>query len=123
MESSPQLAIDPTPVKKSAQRGATPSGEVPASTVPERVATAVLPQGAGSVAPTTNGANGTAAPTPSQPEAAPSPPAAPPKLTEFLDLATLQDIQDSRAMVAQVKAAILDTAGQPLTQTPVSERF
>jgi serine phosphatase RsbU (regulator of sigma subunit) len=45
------------------------------------------------------------------------------KLTEFLDLATLQDIQDSLAMVAQVKASILDNAGQPLTQTTVSERF
>src|ERR1700743_2681430 len=45
------------------------------------------------------------------------------KLTEFLDLATLQDIQDSLAMVAQVKASILDTTGQPLTQTTVSERF
>ena len=28
------------------------------------------------------------------------------KLTEFLDLATLQDIQDSLAMVAQVKASV-----------------
>ncbi len=45
------------------------------------------------------------------------------RLTEFLDLATLQDIQDSLAMVAQVKATILDTAGVPLTQTTVSERF
>jgi phosphoserine phosphatase RsbU/P len=45
------------------------------------------------------------------------------KLTEFLDLVTLQDIQDSLAMVAQVKASILDNAGQPLTQTSVSERF
>ncbi len=45
------------------------------------------------------------------------------KLTEFLDISTLQDIQDSLAMVAQVKASILDNAGQPLTQTSVSERF
>jgi phosphoserine phosphatase RsbU/P len=45
------------------------------------------------------------------------------KLTEFLDLATLQDIQDSLAMVAQVKASILDNDGQALTQTTVSERF
>jgi len=45
------------------------------------------------------------------------------RLTEFLDLATLQDIQDSLAMVAQVKASILDNAGQALTQTTVSERF
>ncbi len=50
-------------------------------------------------------------------------PVDPLKLTEFLDLATLQDIQDSLAMVAQVKATILDTAGVPLTQTTVSERF
>jgi sigma-B regulation protein RsbU (phosphoserine phosphatase) len=49
--------------------------------------------------------------------------AASPKLTEFLDLSTLQDIQDSLAMVAQVKATILDNAGQPLTQTSISERF
>lgn len=48
---------------------------------------------------------------------------APMRLTEFLDLATLQDIQDSLAMVAQVKASILDNAGQALTQTTVSERF
>jgi len=46
-----------------------------------------------------------------------------PKLTDFLDLATLQDIQDSLAMVSQMKATILDTAGHPLTQTTVSERF
>jgi len=45
------------------------------------------------------------------------------RLTEFLDLATLQDIQDSLAMVAQVKATILDNNGQALTQTTVSERF
>jgi sigma-B regulation protein RsbU (phosphoserine phosphatase) len=45
------------------------------------------------------------------------------KLTEFLDLATLQDIQDSLVMVAQVKASILDTNGVPFTQTTVSERF
>ena len=51
------------------------------------------------------------------------PPAATMKLTEFLDLTTLQDIQDSLAMVAQVKASILDNAGLPLTQTSVSERF
>jgi len=45
------------------------------------------------------------------------------KLTDFLDVPTLQDIQDSLAMVAQVKATILDNTGQPLTQTTVSERF
>lgn len=45
------------------------------------------------------------------------------KLTEFLDLTTLQDIQDSLAMVAQVKASILDNVGIPLTQTTVSDRF
>ncbi len=45
------------------------------------------------------------------------------KLTDFIDSATLQDIQDSLAVVAQVKATILDTAGKPLTQTTVSERF
>jgi phosphoserine phosphatase RsbU/P len=45
------------------------------------------------------------------------------KLTEFLDLATLQDIQDALVMAAQVKATVLDNAGVPLTQTTVSERF
>jgi sigma-B regulation protein RsbU (phosphoserine phosphatase) len=55
--------------------------------------------------------------------AAAAQPTASPKLTEFLDLSTLQDIQDSLAMVAQVKATILDNAGQPLTQTSISERF
>src|SRR5947209_492295 len=45
------------------------------------------------------------------------------RLTQFLDLATLQDIQDSLVMVAQVKASIQDAAGTALTQTTVSERF
>lgn len=45
------------------------------------------------------------------------------KLTDFLDTETLQDIQDSLVMVAQVKASILDPGGAPLTQTTVSERF
>ncbi len=63
---------------------------------------------AGAVAPATAGAAGTPSGV---------------KLTEFLDLATLQDIQDSLAMVAQVKASILDVGGHPLTQTTVSERF
>jgi sigma-B regulation protein RsbU (phosphoserine phosphatase) len=53
----------------------------------------------------------------------PASPVTAPRLTEFLDLSTLQDIQDSLAMVAQVKATILDNAGQPLTQTSISERF
>lgn len=46
-----------------------------------------------------------------------------PRVTDFLDTATLQDIQDSLATVAQVKATILDMSGQPLTQTTVSDRF
>ncbi|MCL2647363.1 MAG: SpoIIE family protein phosphatase [Phycisphaerales bacterium] len=58
------------------------------------------------------------------PPSSPIPPSALPlKLTEFLDVATLQDIQDSLAMVARVKASILDPAGTPLTQPTVSERF
>jgi sigma-B regulation protein RsbU (phosphoserine phosphatase) len=128
MESFPPLAIDPTPVKKSAQRGATPNGGIPPSAPSERPGSVSAPAGGGTVAPSVNGANGAgngapaangsaASSSPSKPEPAP------PKLTEFLDLATLQDIQDSLAMVAQVKASILDTAGQPLTQTTVSERF
>ncbi len=45
------------------------------------------------------------------------------RITDFIDAPTLQDIQDSLAMVAQVKATILDMGGQPLTQTTVSDRF
>jgi sigma-B regulation protein RsbU (phosphoserine phosphatase) len=44
------------------------------------------------------------------------------KLTDFLDLATLQEIQDSFAAVANVKATITDAAGAVLTQpTPTRE--
>jgi sigma-B regulation protein RsbU (phosphoserine phosphatase) len=61
----------------------------------------------------------------------PRPPGDPPptrdapatRLTDYLDAATLQDIQDALAMVAQSKASILDGQGRPLTQTAVSERF
>src|SRR4051794_34368152 len=43
-------------------------------------------------------------------------------LTDFMDLATLQEIQDSFAAVAEVKATITDAAGQVLTQpTPTRE--
>ena len=56
-------------------------------------------------------------------DAAKSAPVPTVRLTEFLDLVTLQDIQDSIAMVAQVKASILDNNGHPLTQTTVSDRF
>lgn len=45
------------------------------------------------------------------------------KLTDYIDSTTLQDIQDSLASVAQVKATILDPGGQPLTQTTISQRF
>ena len=38
------------------------------------------------------------------------------RLTDFLDLATLQEIQDSFAAVANVKATITDAAGERLTQ-------
>ncbi len=44
-------------------------------------------------------------------------------LTDFLDVDTLQDIQDSLASVAQVSACIRDARGQPLTQPTVSDRF
>lgn len=73
-----------------------------------------------------SGAPVTAEPGQAQAEASGKPAAATQpavRLTEFLDLATLQDIQDSLAMVAQVKASILDNNGQALTQTTVSERF
>jgi phosphoserine phosphatase RsbU/P len=44
------------------------------------------------------------------------------KLTDFMDLPTLQEIQDSFAAVANVKATITDAAGAVLTQpTPTRE--
>ncbi len=44
------------------------------------------------------------------------------KLTDFIDAATLQEIQDSFAAVANVKATITDADGQLLTQpTPTAE--
>ncbi len=44
------------------------------------------------------------------------------KLTDFMDLPTLQEIQDSFAAVANVKAVITDAQGLTLTQaTPTSE--
>jgi len=44
------------------------------------------------------------------------------KLTDFMDLPTLQEIQDSFAAVAQVKATITDALGNVLTQpTPTRE--
>jgi len=44
------------------------------------------------------------------------------KLTDFMDLPTLQEIQDSFAAVANVKATITDAAGNVLTQpTPTRE--
>ncbi len=45
------------------------------------------------------------------------------RLTDYIDAATLQDIQDSLASVARVKATILDDRGVPLTHTTVSKRF
>ena len=38
------------------------------------------------------------------------------KLTDFMDLATLQEVQDSFAAVANVKATITDATGNLLTQ-------
>src|SRR5437660_4706451 len=44
------------------------------------------------------------------------------RLTDFMDLATLQEIQDNFAAVANVKATITDADGNLLTQaTPTSE--
>src|SRR5207237_9983434 len=44
------------------------------------------------------------------------------RLTDFLDLPTLQEIQDSFAAVANVKAKITDADGNLLTQpTPTKE--
>lgn len=43
-------------------------------------------------------------------------------LTDFLDLATLQEIQDAFAALASVKAYVTDAEGRPLTQqTPTKE--
>ena len=44
-------------------------------------------------------------------------------LTDFLDLPTLQEIQDSFAAVAQVKAVITDAAGNVLTQAKPTKEF
>jgi serine phosphatase RsbU (regulator of sigma subunit) len=44
-------------------------------------------------------------------------------LTDFLDLQTLQEIQDSFAAVAQVKAVITDAAGKVLTQARPTKEF
>src|SRR3954447_14201931 len=44
------------------------------------------------------------------------------RLTDFMDLGTLQEIQDNFAAVANVKAFITDAEGKVLTQvTPTSE--
>ncbi|MGA2232283.1 MAG: SpoIIE family protein phosphatase [Tepidisphaeraceae bacterium] len=45
------------------------------------------------------------------------------KLTDFLDLATLQEIQDSFAAVANVQASITDADGKVLTQPAPSGQF
>jgi sigma-B regulation protein RsbU (phosphoserine phosphatase) len=45
------------------------------------------------------------------------------ELTDFLDLPTLQEIQDSFAAVAGVKATITDSAGNLLTQTAPAPEF
>jgi|GEM_PF-73966 len=44
-------------------------------------------------------------------------------LTDFIDVGTLQDIQDSLTAVAQVSACIRDANGAPLTEPTVSHRF
>lgn len=45
------------------------------------------------------------------------------RLTDFMDLATLQEIQDSFAAVADVKATIADAAGNVLTQPTPTASF
>ncbi len=45
------------------------------------------------------------------------------RLTDFVDVATLQEIQDSFASVAGVKATITDAAGRVLTQPNPSREF
>jgi sigma-B regulation protein RsbU (phosphoserine phosphatase) len=45
------------------------------------------------------------------------------RLTDFMDLATLQEIQDSFAAVANVRAIITDAAGNILTQPAPTKQF
>src|SRR5688572_31042488 len=45
------------------------------------------------------------------------------RLTDFMDLSTLQEIQDSFAAVADVKATITDAAGNVLTQPTPTASF
>src|SRR3954447_6261856 len=45
------------------------------------------------------------------------------RLTDFMDLATLQEIQDSFAAVADVKATITDASGKVLTQPTPTASF
>src|SRR5688500_11919048 len=45
------------------------------------------------------------------------------KLTDFMDLPTLQEIQDSFAAVANVKARITDAAGNIITQPTPTKDF
>src|SRR5438045_59506 len=45
------------------------------------------------------------------------------QLTDFMDLATLQEIQDSFAAIAEVKATITDAAGNVLTQPNPTREF
>lgn len=51
------------------------------------------------------------------------PDGSPLKLTDFVDAAILQEIQDAFAAVASVRAAIFDADGQPLTQPTPSREF
>src|SRR6186997_2342272 len=46
-----------------------------------------------------------------------------PKLTDFMDVQTLQEIQDSFAAVANVKATITDAQGNLLTQAAPTSEF
>src|SRR4051794_3426686 len=45
------------------------------------------------------------------------------RLTDFMDLATLQEIQDGFASVANVKATITDADGNVLTQPHPTDEF
>lgn len=50
-------------------------------------------------------------------------PQTPLHLTDFLDLSTLQEIQDAFAALASVKARITDAEGRPLTQSAPNPEF
>ncbi|MCE9590686.1 MAG: SpoIIE family protein phosphatase [Planctomycetes bacterium] len=66
-------------------------------------------------APAPGTAAGPAPTAPAAPATPPAPIASPPSLTDFLDLPTLQELQDNFAVLAHLKTVIRDAQGNPLT--------